>query len=52
MPGHNDYTAISPSCTLDQTIYAYYPSLPGNAFFLAVYAVVTLSMLVMAVSEQ
>jgi hypothetical protein len=47
MPGQNNCNAISPSCPLDQTIYGYYPTLPGNAFFLAIFAVLTLSNLVL-----
>lgn len=44
---HNDCTAISAFCPGDQTIYGYYPSLPGNAFFLAIFAILTLSNLVL-----
>lgn len=44
---HNDCTAISASCPVDQTIYGYYPSLPGNTFFLAIFAIFTLSNLVL-----
>jgi hypothetical protein len=47
MPHHNDCSAISPSCPLDETIYGYYPSLPGNAFFLAIFAILALSNLVL-----
>lgn len=38
---------ISPLCPVEQTIYGYYPSLPANAFFLAVFAALTLSNLVL-----
>jgi hypothetical protein len=47
MPHHNGCTSITPACPLDQTIYGYYPSMPANAFFLAIFAILTLSNLIL-----
>lgn len=35
MPPNTTCEAIGPYCTVDSTIYGYYPSLPANAFFAA-----------------
>lgn len=34
----NPCLEIGPDCTIDKTTYGYYPSLPANAFFAAVFA--------------
>lgn len=34
----NDCTAVSTICPVEASIYGYYPNLPANAFFLAVFA--------------
>jgi hypothetical protein len=47
MPGHNDCTAISPSRTLDQNNLWLLPFATGNTFFPAVFAVLTLSNLLL-----
>jgi hypothetical protein len=47
MPHRNDCTSITPACPLDQTIYGYYPSMPTDAFFLAIFAILTLSNLIL-----
>lgn len=36
-------TSISPACPVEASIYGYYPSLPGNAFFVAIFALLTLA---------
>ena len=33
----NPCLEISPYCTIDETIYGFYPSLPANAFFAAIF---------------
>lgn len=35
-------TAISPECTLEDTIYGYYPNLAANAFFAAFFGIFTI----------
>lgn len=32
-PNRPGCTAIGPHCTIEGTLYGYYPSLPANAFF-------------------
>src|SRR5436305_5253686 len=44
---YSECMEISPFCPVEQTIYGYYPSLPANAFFLAVFAALSLSNLVL-----
>ena len=34
-----DCTKISPECTVDDSVYGYFPSLAGNAFFAAIFGI-------------
>src|SRR6187402_2107916 len=38
-------TDIGPGCVVEDTIYGYYPSLGGNAFFIAIFAIFAIAQL-------
>ena len=42
-PSYENCTSVTPLCPVEGTIYGYYPSLPANALFLAIFALCLLA---------